>query len=259
MKTAAAILVETGKPLVVDDLDIPPLKPGQALVAIHYSGVCHTQLLEWKGHRGPDPFLPHCLGHEGSGVVCEVGPGVTKVRAGDRVILSWIKGSGVNVAGSTYCWGGRTVNAGAITTFSRYSVVSENRLTALPKAVAMREAALLGCAVPTGAGAVFNTAGARPGASLAVFGTGGVGLSALAAAAVAGCAPVIAVDLLPERLALARRVGATHLVNPTQCDPAQEICRICPEGADFAIEATGRPAVMRQALACVRSRGGVAV
>src|SRR5581483_8731104 len=94
MKTPAAILVETGKPLVVDDLEIPPLRPGQALVEIHFSGVCHTQLLEVKGHRGKDPYLPHCLGHEGSGVVREVGPGVAKVKPDDPVILSWIKGAG---------------------------------------------------------------------------------------------------------------------------------------------------------------------
>src|SRR6516165_3827714 len=97
MKTPAAILVETGRPLVIDDIEVPPLAAGQALVEIEYSGVCHTQLLEVKGHRGADPFLPHCLGHEGSGIVREVGPGVRKVRPDDRVILSWIKGSGANV------------------------------------------------------------------------------------------------------------------------------------------------------------------
>ena len=259
MKTSAAILVETGKPLVLDDLDIPALKPGQVLVEVHYSGVCHTQLLECKGHRGADPFLPHCLGHEGSGVVHDVGQGVTKVKNGDRVILSWIKGSGANVMGSTYRWGGRTVNAGAITTFSRYSVISENRLTVLPQGVPMKESAMLGCAVPTGMGAVYNTAGAKPGDSVAVFGTGGVGLSAVAAPAVAGCTPIIAVDVIPERLELARQMGATHLINPKQCDPVQEIRRICPGGVDIAIEATGRPAVMQQALACVRQQGGIAV
>ncbi|HZT80992.1 MAG TPA: zinc-binding dehydrogenase [Gemmataceae bacterium] len=259
MKTPAAILVETGKPLVVDDLDIPPLRPGQALVEIHFSGVCHTQLLEVKGHRGKDPYLPHCLGHEGSGVVREVGPGVAKVKPDDPVILSWIKGGGANVPGTTYRWGGRTVNAGAITTFSRFAVISENRLTVLPAGLPMEDAALLGCAVPTGVGAVCNTAKAGPGQSVAVFGAGGVGLSAVAGAAVAGCTPIIAVDLVASRLDLARGMGATHAVNPSDGDAVEAIGRLCPGGVDIAIEATGRPAVMRQALAAVRPQGGVAV
>lgn len=259
MKTAAAILVETGKPLVVDDIDIPKLHPGQVLVEIHYSGVCHTQMLEVKGHRGEDKFLPHCLGHEGSGRVREVGPGCTKVKAGDPVILSWIKGSGGNVPGSVYEWHGRKVNAGAITTFSHYAVISENRLTVLPPSFPMKEAALLGCAVPTGMGAVLNTAEARPGQSAVIFGTGGVGLSAIAGMVVAGCTPIIAVDMAPARLELARLLGATHTVNAGQTDAVAEIARLCPGGVDLAIEATGRPAVMRQALQCVRSQGGVAV
>src|SRR6185437_4629987 len=106
MRTAAAILVETGKPLEIADLEVPRLQPGQVLVEVQYSGVCHTQLLEARGHRGEDRFLPHCLGHEGSGIVREVGPGVTKVKAGDHAILSWINGSGANVPATVYQWGG---------------------------------------------------------------------------------------------------------------------------------------------------------
>src|SRR5437016_2598321 len=102
MKTPAAILVETGQPLVIGDLDIPKLRPGQVLVEVCYSGVCHTQLLERQGWRGEDRFLPHCLGHEGSGVVREIGPGVAGVRPDDAVILSWIKGPGADVPGTAY-------------------------------------------------------------------------------------------------------------------------------------------------------------
>ena len=119
MKTVAAILVELAKPLVIDEIEIPTLKPGQVLVEVRVSGVCHTQILEARGYRGADPYVPHCLGHEASGVVCEAGPGVTRVKAGDRVVLSWIKGRGADVPGTTYQWNGKTVNAGAITTFSR--------------------------------------------------------------------------------------------------------------------------------------------
>ncbi len=106
MKTLAAVLVETGHPLEVAELSLPVLKPGQVIVEVAYSGVCHTQVLEARGHRGEDRFLPHCLGHEGSGTVVEIGPGVTKVAVGDRVVLSWIKGSGADVPGSVYDWNG---------------------------------------------------------------------------------------------------------------------------------------------------------
>jgi S-(hydroxymethyl)glutathione dehydrogenase/alcohol dehydrogenase len=258
MKTPAAILVETGRPLELVELEIPALKPGQVLVEIAYSGVCHTQVLEARGHRGADPYLPHCLGHEGSGTVREIGPGVGKAKPGDRVILSWIKGSGADVPGSVYRWGDRPVNAGGITTFSRYAVLSENRLTVMPPDVPMPEAALLGCAVPTGMGAVLNAAEPRPGQSLAVFGAGGVGLCAVAAAALCGCLPVIAVDPLPAKLQVARELGATHAVRAGEGAPA-EIRSLSPQGLDFAIEASGRPAAMQMALESVRPRGGTAV
>ena len=104
MKTEAAVLVELGQPLVLAELVIPPLKPGKVLVEVVFSGICHTQLLEIRGYRGQDRYLPHCLGHEGSGIVRQTGPSVTKVKSGDRVILSWIKGSGADVPGTTYRW-----------------------------------------------------------------------------------------------------------------------------------------------------------
>src|SRR5438105_9194863 len=144
MKTTAAVLVELGRPLEVADLDVPALRPGQILVEVAFSGVCHTQILEARGHRGEDRFLPHCLGHEGSGTVREAGPGVAKVKTGDKVILSWIKGSGADAGGSVYRWNGRAVNAGPVTTFATLSVVSENRLTAVPEGLSMRLAALVG-------------------------------------------------------------------------------------------------------------------
>src|SRR5436305_440443 len=259
MKTTAAVLVELGKPLELADLEVPALRPGQALVEVAYSGVCHTQVGEARGHRGEDKFLPHCLGHEGSGTVREVGPGCTKVKPGGRVILSWIKGSGADVPGTVYDWNGRKVNAGGITTFATRSVISENRLTVVPDGMPLRLAALVGCAVPTGAGVIFNTARPRPGQSVAVFGVGGIGSCAVAAAALAGCAPVIAVDVNPDKLALARKLGATHTLSATDADPVAEILKLCKGGADFAVEATGLAPVMRQALAAVRAQGGTAV
>lgn len=257
MQTLAAILTETNHPLAVEPLSIPPLKSGQVLVRVHYSGVCHTQLLEARGHRGKDEFLPHCLGHEGSGVVVDTGKGVEKVKAGDSVILSWIKGTGANVASTNYDWNGRTVNAGAITTFSEYAVISENRLTPIPKTVPLKEAAFFGCMIPTGFGTVFNTAQPRPGQSLAVFGCGGIGLSSILAASIAGCFPILAIDINPEKFKTAKLFGATHCIDASLHNPVEAIRNIGP--LDFAIEASGSPIAMEQALKSVRNQGGCAV
>ncbi len=256
MKTQAAILIESNR-IVIDEITLPPLKPGQVLIQIKYSGVCHTQLLEVRGHRGEDLYLPHCLGHEGSGIVLEIGPKVEKVKPGDHVILSWMKGSGANVAGSLYDWRGKAVNAGAITTFSHHSILSENRLTPIPLDFPLKEAALIGCAIPTGLGAVFNTAKPKAGDSLAVFGCGGVGLSALLGAKISGCAPRIAIDTNPHKLSLAKAMGATHCINASLEDPLAALQKIGT--LDYAIEASGSPIAMHQALKAVRSQGGSAV
>lgn len=259
MRTKAAILIQAGQPLVLAEVEIPPLKAGQVLVEIAVSSVCHTQILERRGERGVDRYLPHCLGHEGSGIVCDVGQGVRKVNVGDRVVLSWIKGSGANVNGTVYRWGDRLVSAGAITTFSRHAVVSENRLTVIPQKTSLLLASLLGCAVPTGLGAVLHATRPNPGQSMVIFGTGGVGLCAVKGALLSGCAPIIAVDIQKEKLELAKRMGATHAMDGREVDPVAAVKKICPEGADFAIEASGQTLAMRQALASVRPRGGTAV
>lgn len=258
MKTTAAVLVELGKPLELVELDIPALKPGQVLVEVMASGICHTQLLEARGHRGEDRYLPHCLGHEGTGRVLEAGPGVSKVKPDDRVILSWIKGSGADVPGTSYKWTGRDVNAGAITTFQQHAVISENRLTPLVDDIDAKDAAMLGCAVPTGVGSVINTLGAKKGQSIAIFGTGGVGLCAVMGAVISECNPVIAVDILDSKLEIAEKLGATHCINASKQDPVEEIGRICPGGVDLAVEASGRPEVMSQALESVHMQGGTA-
>lgn len=259
MKTLAAILVETGSPLVLEEIEIPSLKPGQVLVEIAFSGVCHTQLSECRGRRGVDKYIPHCLGHEGSGVVVEAGPGVTKVKAGDRVLLSWMKGSGADVGQTLYSSARGTVNAGAITTFSKHSILSENRVSLLPSEISSRDATIFGCAVPTGMGAVMNTAQARAGQSAVVFGTGGIGLCAVAAAAIAGLNPVVAVDIRSQKLAVAKTMGATHFVHSNGNDVVSDLQAIVPGGFDIAVEASGQTTAMKQALAAVRNQGGVAV
>lgn len=257
MKAIAAILTHLEKPLTIDEIDIPELKPGQVLVKIHYSGICHTQLLEVMGKRGADPFLPHLLGHEGSGEVIAIGPHVTKVAPKDRVVLSWIKGSGMNVASSQYNWKGNIVNAGAITTLSHMAIISENRLFKIADTFPMKEAALIGCAIPTGFGAIFNTARPSPGESLAVFGCGGIGLCSIIAASIMGCSPIIAIDVDETKLDVARELGASYTINAASENVTESLKSI---GAlDYAIEASGVPSVMNLALENVRHQGGTVV
>jgi len=258
MKTQAALLVQTGQPLVLAEIETPALKPGQVLVEIAYSGACGTQVMEWRGDKGEDKWVPHCLGHEGTGTVLEIGSAVTKVKAGDKVVLSWIKGTGIEAGGAVYDWDGKKVNAGGVTTFQRHSVVSENRLTLLPPDLPMDVAVLLGCAAPTGMGAVYNVLKVQPGDAVAVFGTGGIGLNALMAAALAGAMPVIGIDPNPTRRALAQLYGATHVIDAAN-DVLAEIKKIVPQGVDLAVESSGIPAVMEQAVNATRQQGGRAV
>jgi S-(hydroxymethyl)glutathione dehydrogenase/alcohol dehydrogenase len=259
MKTTAALLVQTGAPLVLAEIDIPALKPGQVLVEVAYSGACGTQVMEWRGDKGEDKWVPHCLGHEGTGTVLEAGSAVTKVKAGDKVVLSWIRGSGIEAGGAVYAWGEKKVNAGGVTTFQRHAVVSENRLTLLPPELPMDLAVLLGCAAPTGMGAVYNVLKAQPGDAVAVFGSGGVGLHAVMAAALVGAMPVIAIDPNPTRRALAPLYGATHVIDPAAADVLTEIKKIVPQGVDIAVESSGVPAVMEMAVNATRQQGGRAV
>jgi len=259
MKTEAAILVETGQPLVMVELGVPALEPGQVLVEIAYSGACGTQLMEWRGEKGADRWVPHCIGHEGTGTVIDSGPGVSKVKEGDRVVLSWIRGSGAETGGCQYDWDGKTVNAGGVTTFQRHAVVSENRLTRMPEALSAEVAILLGCAAPTGMGAVFNVLNIRPGDSIAIFGTGGIGLNACMAAAFAGGIPVIGIDPNPTRRELAETYGATHTIDSRTEDVVEAVRAVVPGGVDLAVEASGQPSVMGSAIEAVRAQGGRAV
>jgi S-(hydroxymethyl)glutathione dehydrogenase/alcohol dehydrogenase len=258
MKTEAALLVQTGQPLVLAEIETPALRPGQVLVEIAYSGACGTQVMEWRGDRGEDKWVPHCLGHEGTGTVLEAGGAVSKVKVGDKVVLSWLKGTGIEAGGAVYDWDGRKVNAGGVTTFQRHSVISENRLTLLPPDLPMDVAVLLGCAAPTGMGAVYNVLKVQPGDAVAVFGTGGIGLNALMAASLAGAGPVIGIDPNPTRRALAKIYGASHVIDAAG-DVLAEIKKIVPQGVDLAVESSGVPTVMEQAINATRQQGGRAV
>ncbi len=259
--TRAAVLVEIGKPLEIMELTLPTLKPGQVLIEMAYAGVCHSQLHEIRGRRGPDAFLPHTLGHEGAGTVLACGEGVSKVSLGDRVVLSWIKGEGVDVPGTTYESAIGTVNSGAISTFMTVTVTCENRVVPiLEDKLPMREAALLGCAVPTGAGVVINTADVQAGSSVAVFGVGGIGLSAVLASAMRGATTIIAIDIVDEKLEAASRAGATHTINAATEDAVERIKEITEgSGVDTAVEAAGLPQTMEAAFVSVAYGGGLCV
>jgi S-(hydroxymethyl)glutathione dehydrogenase/alcohol dehydrogenase len=178
----AAVLTELRAPLQIAEVTLPEtLAVGQVLVKVHFSGICGSQLGEIDGAKGEDKFLPHLLGHEASGAVLAVGGGVRHVRVGDKVVLHWRKGLGIEAETAHFSWEGRKVNAGWITTFNEYAIVSENRVTAIPADSDMEVAALFGCAVTTGFGIVENNAKVRIGESLVVFGAGGIGLNIIQA------------------------------------------------------------------------------
>jgi len=246
MKTKAAILVKQNSPLVVGEVEIPKLEMGQVLVKLEYSSICGQQLDEISGKRGTDSYIPHLLGHEGAGVVEDTGPGVSKVKKGEHVVLHWMKGSGINSITPKYLWNETVVNAGCITTFNNYTVVSENRVTQIPKEAKMDVAPLLGCAVTTGLGIVFNDANLKSGESIAVFGIGGVGLNVLQAAAMVNAYPIVAIDLYDHKLELARTFGATHIINSRDSNLQKTLHGLSDcKGFDKTVDTSGNTEVFQ--------------
>ncbi len=257
--TKAAILVELRKPLVIDEIELPgTLDVGQVLVKVQCSGICGSQLGEIDGAKGEDKFLPHLLGHEGSGTVLGIGPGVRQVKPGDKVVLHWRKGPGIECIPPAYTWKGRKVNAGWVTSFNEHAVVSENRLTKIPEDSDMEVAALFGCAVTTGFGVVQNNAEVRIGESVVVFGAGGVGLNIVQASAMVSAYPLLAVDLHDNRLQLAKEMGATHVINAGKEDAAARIKEILGAAPlDHFIDNTGQPAIIQLGYRITGPRGRV--
>lgn len=259
MKSRGAVLVECGKPLQFMDLEIPKLREGQVLVQVKYSGICRSQLNEIKGLKGPDRFLPHTLGHEGAGVVVETGPGVTKVDIDQPVILTWIKGEGIEGGGTVYSCNGQKINSGPISTFLEYAVISENRLIPIEKSFPLKEASLFGCAIPTGAGIIYNEMHLTPDSTIALFGLGGIGLSALIAAHAKKAKQIIAIDLEPAKLALAKELGATHTLLFNENLSSSILDLTDGKGVDFAVEAVGKKGVMELAFKSVKDQTGLCV
>ena len=246
----AAILVEQGRPLVIDDVELPEiLHFGQVLVKVHCSGICGAQINEIDGTKGPDQFLPHLLGHEGSGTVVDRGPGVKTVDVGDRVVLHWRPSDGLESEPPAYKWDGNPCNAGWVTTFNEYAVGSENRITRIPESFDLKLAPLFGCAITTAAGVINNDAQVKIGQSVVVLGLGGVGLNIAQAADLVSANPIVGIDLHEEKLEMGSRFGATHTINALAVtDLDASIREIVGEaGADVIIDTTGDARVIEQA------------
>lgn len=257
-KSKAAILVESRKPLVIDEFDLPDaLGVGQVLVKIHYSSICGAQINEIAAVKGPDKFLPHLLGHEASGTVIDVGIGVTTKKPGDTVVLHWRPSKGFQSPPPNYAWRGKKLNAGWVTTFNEYAVISENRLTVVSPDFDKKVSPLLGCAVTTALGVINNNAKVKIGESVVIFGAGGVGLNLAQCAALVGAHPVIAVDIVDKKLEMAKKFGATHTFNSkTTPDIAAAIREIVGAGgADKVIETTGVKGVIETAYDVTAAKG----
>jgi len=256
-KMQAAILTELNKPLIIDEVMLPEeLTYGQVLVKIFYSGICGSQIGEIKGVKGQDKYLPHLLGHEGVGEVLKIGSGVKNVKIKNHVIMHWRKGKGIDAEPPKYIWKGKRLNAGFITTFNEYAVVSENRLTPVDYKFDLQLAPLLGCAVTTGLGVVTNNAKLKIGESIVVFGAGGVGLNIIQGAAMVSAYPIIGVDLYDNKLEMAYKFGATHVINSTKSNVETEIQNIIgSQGADVCVDNTGNTDVINMAYRFTQMQG----
>ncbi len=257
MKSKAAIQVEPGGPLVIEEIDIPDPGPNQVTVRNFASGVCYSQV-----HQLRNPGLPRPmgLGHEGSGVVTHVGKEVTHVREGDHVISTWVPRnpiSGLPVStptGATFR-GRELIADGDVYTWSEHMVTFAEKVVPMSRSDPIDISCLVGCAVLTGAGAVLHTVQVQPGQSLAVFGVGGVGLSAIGAAAIVGADPIIAIDIEDHKLQFAKEFGATHGINAADTDAVGAIWEISPGGVDYALDAVGAQATVLQILHAVKQGG----
>ena len=280
MRIRAAVLERTGGALEVHELELAPPGPGEVLVRLHASGVCHSDFNAIDGTA--ETRCPAVLGHEGAGVVEAVGVGVRRVAVGDHVALSWAPscgecaeclrslpqlcstawpamGTGGLMDGSTRLSrdGEPVYHYSFLSTFAEACVVPERSCVPIPREVPFEVAGLVGCAVTTGLGAVWRTAGVRPGDRVAVLGCGGVGLSAVMAAVAVGAEPVVAVDAAASKLDVAREFGATGAVlwEGTPEATAEAVREASGGGVDYAIEATGRPEAMLAAFLSTRARG----
>jgi len=255
----AAVLRKLNNDLEIEDLVIPDLSSGQILVDIKYSGICGAQVNQKKGIKINENFLPCLMGHEGSGIVLEVGPDVKKVDKGDHVVLHWRKSSGIESDFPKYFsnTSKETIGAGLITTFSEKSIISENRLTKIDKKYSLDIASLLGCGVTTGMGIIQNELKASDGASFIIAGVGGVGLSLIMGAKLNSASRIISLDLDDEKLTFAKKIGSTDEINVAKEKKfAKKVNEITQDtGIDYAIDTTGNGKVIDKLLDVVKPGG----
>ena len=285
MKTRAAVAWEAGKPLEIEDIDIDGPQEGEVMLRIVATGVCHTDAFTLSG-EDPEGIFPAVLGHEGGAIVEEVGSGVSSVKVGDHVIplytpecgecdfctsgktnlcqaIRVTQGQGLMPDGtSRFSKGGKQIfHYMGTSTFSEYTVLPEIAVAKISDKAPLEKVCLLGCGITTGIGAVLNTAKVEPGATVAVFGLGGVGLSAIQGAVIAKAGRIIAVDINPDKFELATQMGATDTLNPEDYEePIQEVLiDLTNGGVDYSFECVGNTSLMRAALECCHKGWGESV
>jgi S-(hydroxymethyl)glutathione dehydrogenase/alcohol dehydrogenase len=285
MKVKAAVAHKAGAPLTIETVDLDGPRAGEVLVEIRATGICHTDEFTRSG-ADPEGLFPAILGHEGAGVVVDIGPGVTSLKKGDHVIplytpecrqceyclsgktnlcqaIRTTQGQGVMPDGSSrFSVGGeRVFHYMGTSTFANYTVVPEIALAKIREDAPFDKVCYIGCGVTTGIGAVINTAKVEPGANVVVFGLGGIGLNVIQGARLAGANMIVGVDLNEARKPLAEKFGMTHFVNPKEVggDLVPYLVNLTKGGADYSFECIGNVDVMRQALECCHKGWGVSV
>lgn len=251
----AAVLVGIDEPLVVAEVGLTPLQFGQVLVKVLVSGICGAQLLEIGGHKGNAKFVPHLMGHEGCGVVEDVGVGVTRVKKGDKVVMHWRQGLGVESDFPEYEYQGKRIKSGKVTTFSEYAIVSENRLTPVPQDTPEELCALLGCSLSTALGTINEEAKVKFGESIMIVGAGGLGVNLIKAAALAGAYPIISLDIHDSKKELALSMGAHMFVNTAKESLSEALASLGLKDVDVIIECSGTKKAIESTLPLLSGLG----
>ena len=244
----SAVLVELNKPLLLSEVEVGELSVGQVLVRVLVSGICGSQLHEISGHKGNGKFLPHLMGHEGCGIVEEIGPGVTLVKPGDKVVMHWRPGLGIEAEFPKYKMNGKLFSSGKVNTLTEKSIVSENRLTVVPQDTDPEFAALLGCSLTTALGVIDNESDLKFGERVAVVGCGGVGLNVLAAARLAGAGEIYAVDRTESKKEICLNQGANFFFS--------DISEV-PNKIDLIVDTTGNVEVISKSFGALSNRGRI--